>query len=696
MAEFSQKIAETFRAWRTRVNDSLAHYFLRFRATEHTFMIIVAIIIGLLGGLGAVGIQFTIKLVQKIFWGEWETTLTYLKEVPIYIKILAPTIGGLIVGTIVYFFAQEAKGHGVPEVMEAIALRNGVIRPRVVVAKLLASSICIGSGGSTGREGPVIQIGSSIGSTVGQFLRVNPQRMKIFVACGAAAGIAAAFNAPVAGALFSVEIILGDFGVAQFSPIVIASVMATVVSRHFLGDFPAFEVPPYELVSPFELIPYGILGVLAGFVALAFIKTLYTLEDFFDDLKLNGIIKTMIGGLLVGIMGVFVPHVYGVGYNSMNMALLGQLPWMVMLGLIFMKLLATSISLGSGGSGGIFAPSLFMGTMTGGFFGALIHQFFPQYSASSGAYSLVGMGAVVAGATHAPITAILIIFELTNDYKIILPLMISTIIATLLTTKLKKESIYTLKLIRRGVDLFRGREINLLRSLKVSEVYNPDPVIIPPNTSFKEMLEIVANSTHSLFYVVNRENRWIGAVSLQEIRQALNDQDYLSNLIIAADLANPEIPRVTLDDTLDTVMKLFGKFDVEELPVVDPRDPLTIMGTILRKDVIDAYNRELMRRNLSEEISSSVKLLDTMQSVDFIDGYVMAEVPVPRSFVGKSLRELNIRARFNTQVLMIKRKKPGKEEFFQLVPSPNEVLQEHDRLILLGTKEGIQTIKYAG
>lgn len=696
MATFTQKIVDGFLEWRSRLNESLAHYFLRFRATEHTFMIIVAIIIGLLGGLGAVGIQFTIKLVQKIFWGEWETTLTYLKEVPIYVKILAPTIGGLIVGAIVYFFAQEAKGHGVPEVMEAIALRNGVIRPRVVVAKLLASSICIGSGGSTGREGPVIQIGSSIGSSIGQFLRVNPQRMKIFVACGAAAGIAAAFNAPVAGALFSVEIILGDFGVAQFSPIVIASVMATVVSRHFLGDFPAFEVPPYELVSPLELIPYGILGILAGFVALLFIKTLYTLEDFFEELKLNGVIKTMIGGLLVGIMGVFVPHVYGVGYNSMNMALLGQLPWMVMLGLIFMKLLATSISLGSGGSGGIFAPSLFMGTMTGGFFGALIHQFFPQYSATSGAYSLVGMGAVVAGATHAPITAILIIFELTNDYKIILPLMISTIIATLLTTKLKKESIYTLKLIRRGVNLFRGREINLLRSLKVSEVYNQDPVIIPPNTSFKEMLEIVANSPHSLFYVVNRENRWIGAVSLMEIRQALSDQDYLSDLLIAADLANPEIPRVTLDDNLDTVMKLFGRFDVEELPVVDPRDPLTIIGTVLRKDVIDAYNRELMRRNLSEEISSSVKLLDTVQAVDFIDGYLMAEVPVPKSFVGKSLKELNIRARFNTQILMIKRKKSEGDGFHQIVPAPTEVLKEDDRLIVLGTKDGIQTLKYAG
>ncbi|HFE63847.1 MAG TPA: chloride channel protein, partial [Caldithrix sp.] len=609
----------------------LFQYFYKFRATEHTFMIIIAIIIGFFGGLGAVGIQFLIKVFQEIFWGDWNAALEYLQQVPFYIKILAPTVGGLIVGAIVYFFAQEAKGHGVPEVMEAIALKNGVIRPRVVIAKLLASSVCIGSGGSTGREGPVIQIGSSIGSSIGQFLKVNPERMKIFVACGAAAGIAAAFNAPVAGALFSVEIILGDFGVAQFSPIVIASVMATVVSRHFLGDFPAFTVPKYELISPLELIPYAVLGLLAGLVALMFIKTLYRLEDFFEELKINAIIKTMIGGLLVGLIGVFVPHIYGVGYKTMNLALLGQLPWLMMLALIFLKLLATSLSLGSGGSGGIFAPSLFMGTMTGGFFGALVHQLFPAYSASSGAYSLVGMGAVVAGATHAPITAILIIFELTNDYKIILPLMISTIIATLLTTHLKKESIYTLKLIRRGIDLFRGREINLLRSLKVSEVVRENPVIIPLDLNFKSLLELVVNSPHSQFFVVDRNSRLVGSISIQEVRQALLDQEALTDLLIALDLVKPDIPRVELSDDLDTAMKLFGKYDMDEIPVTSDEDRGRIIGSIYRKDVIDTYNRELVKRNLSQEISSSVKLLDKIRTVDFIDGYAMAEIPVPPS-----------------------------------------------------------------
>ncbi len=691
----TQPLKKNLLIWQNKLLGYISTYFLKFRATEHTFMIIVAVVIGLVGGLGAVGIQFTIKVFQEVFWGDWNAELDYIRQLPWYVKILAPSIGGLIVGLIVHYFATEAKGHGVPEVMEAIALRNGVIRPRVVVAKLLASSICIGSGGSVGREGPVIQIGSSIGSTVGQFLRVNPERMKVFVACGAAAGIAAAFNAPVAGALFSVEIILGDFSVANFSPIVIASVMATVVSRHFLGDFPAFAVPPYELVSPFELIPYAILGIMAGLVALLFIKTLYSLEDFFDDLKLHTALKATIGGLIIGIMGILVPNIYGVGYNTMNLALLSQLSWTTMFGLIFVKILATSISLGSGGSGGIFAPSLFLGTMTGGFFGLLIHQLFPQYSATSGAYSLVGMGAVVAGATHAPITAILIIFELTNDYKIILPLMISTIIATLLTTKLKKESIYTLKLIRRGLDIFGGREINVLRSLRVSEVMSTNVEIIPPDLSFQALLEKVVNSPNTQFFVVDKDKRLIGSVSLQDIRRALLDQDYLADLLIAMDLANPDIPKVTPSENLDMVMKIFGKTDAEELPVVDQQDQQRLIGSIHRKDVIDAYNRELVKREMTQEISTSLRMLEKVPAVDFVDGYMLHDIPVPKSFIGHSLKELNIRNRFGVQIIMIKRRKEN-NQIEQFIPQANDVLRESDRLVVLGKDKDIKLLKYSG
>ncbi len=674
-------------------NESIA----QFRSTEHIFMVIVAVIIGLLGGFGAVGIQFTIKLFSKIFWGTGELELGFLLDVPFYMKILIPTGGGLLVGLIVYFFAPEAKGHGVPEVMEAMALKDGRIRPRVAVAKLIASSLCIASGGSVGREGPVIQIGSSIGSTVGQFLKVNAQRTKVFVACGAAAGIAAAFNAPMAGALFSVEIILGDFGVAQFSPIVISSVMATVVSRHFLGNFPAFEVPAYHLVSPIELIPYAILGLLAGLVALLFTNTLCFFEDFFDDrLKMNGILKTVLGGFLLGCLGLLAPGVYGVGYNSMNLALLGNISWAVMLGLVFAKILATCLSLGSGGSGGIFAPSLFIGTMTGGAFGAVVHMVMPSLSATSGAYSMVGMGAVVAGATHAPITAILIIFEMTNDYKIILPLMISTIIATLLATKLNKESIYTIKLVRRGVDLFRGRELNVLRSLKVADFCNHSPETIPPGLNFRQLLELVVNHPNAIYYMVNEQNRYLGLVSLQEVRQAILDQDDLSDLLIAADLATNSVPTVNMDSDLDQVMKLFGHTDYRELPVLEEESGV-LVGAIRQRQVTEAYNREVVKRSLGAEMTSSVQMLDKVETIDLLDGYVMAEVQAPASFVGQTLKTLDVRSRLGLQVMMFKRRTQEKEgdplRFHQLIPGPDEVVREGDRLVVLGRSTDVDIFR---
>jgi len=686
-----RRLKRISRLYQKKLNIFFSYYFLRFRSTEHIFMVIMAIIIGLVGGFGAVGIQLLIKVFEKIFWGSPELTIEFLATVPFYVKILAPAIGGLLVGFIVYYYAREAKGHGVPEVMEAIALRNGIIRPRVVIAKLLASSLSIGSGGSVGREGPVIQIGSSVGSLVGQILQVNPRRLKVFVACGAAAGIAAAFNAPIGGALFSVEVILGDFAVAQLSPIVISSVVSTVVSHYFLGDYPAFMVPKYELISSWELGFYGVLGLLAGLVALLFINTLYKFEDFFDGLKINGVAKTFIGGLLIGIIGLWAPAIYGVGYGTMTEALHGNLIWTTMFILIFVKILATSISLGSGGSGGIFAPSLFLGTMTGGFFGTLVNKFFPE-TASAGAYSLVGMGAVVAGATHAPITAILIIFEMTNDYKIILPLMISTVIATLLTTKLKKESIYTLKLIRRGIDLFRGKEVNVLRSLRVADVLRKDVVLIPANLNFKELMKLLVNSPHSQFFVLDFNGKYAGAVSLTEVRRALLDEEYLSDLLIAFDLVNPNIPTVTLSDTLDTAMKLFGKYEIEEIPVLDPDDPSKVIGEITYRDIIETYNREIVKRDLVAEMQSSVKLLDKMQHIPFLDGYSLAEIQAPMSFVGKTLKELNLRARFGVNVIMIKRRLDGEKEK-EIIPQPNEKIKMGDLLIAMGSDKDLEILR---
>lgn len=669
----------------------ISRFFLKFRSTEHTFMVITAVIIGLIGGFGAVGIQEAIKFFQDIFWGKWETTAAYISSLPWYLKIGVPVVGSLVVGFIIQYYSHEAKGHGVPEVMEAIALKNGIIRPRVVIAKLLASSIYIGSGGSVGREGPVIQIGSAVGSTVGQFLKVNPKRMKIFVACGAASGIAAAFNAPVAGALFAVEIILGDFGVGQFSPIVISSVVATIVSRHFLGDYPAFEVPKYQLVSPFELIPYLFVGLAAGIVALSFIRTLYWFEDLFEKMPVPQVIQTVLGGVAIGLMGLYFPQIYGVGYSTMNLALYGKMAWQLMGILIIIKILSTSISLGSGGSGGVFAPSLFLGAMTGGFLGTIVHSLFPTMSASEGAYALVGMGAVVAGTTHAPITAILILFELTNDYKIILPLMISTIISTLLTTKIQKESIYTLKLIRRGIDIFKGQEINILRSIQVKEAVSPNITKVKANATFQEILATIADSSNSECFVENLKGQLIGVIPMRNIRKVILDRDYLENILIAIDIMDEKVPFVAMNETLDHAMKLFSQYEIEELPVIATSQDRKLVGVINRKSIIDIYNRELTRRNMAQELSTSVKLLDKHPEIEFLPGTRISQIPVPNSFIGRNIKELNIRQRFGVEILVIIREENGIQQ--QIMPYSNYYFTAHDKLVIMGGEKEVHTIQ---
>lgn len=655
-------------------------------------MVACAIVCGLGGGLGAVALRAMIMAFQDVFFGNGGDLLEVVVGVPWYWRLLAPAVGGLIVGPLVYFVASEAKGHGVPEVMEAILLKGGAIRPRVVVVKALASAICIASGGSVGREGPIVQIGSALGSTIGQVLKLSAPQMRTLVGCGAAAGIAAAFNAPIAGALFAVEILLGDFGVPQFSPIVIASVVATVVSRYFLGDFPAFVVPSYELVSPFELIPYMLLGVIAGLVALAFIKVLYGSERLFEEFRFPEYLKAPLGGLLVGFIGIWLPQVFGVGYGTINAALDGSLPILLLGLLLIAKIMATSITLASGGSGGVFAPSLFLGAMTGGFLGSLIHSIFPEFTASSGAYALVAMGAVVGAATHAPITAIIIIFELTGDYHIIPPLMASCVISTLIATRLSRDSIYTLKLRLRGLDPFKQEDPNVLKGLHVYDVINREPETIPTATKFMQVLDLVVRSRHSEFFVVDGAERLLGSVSLSDLRKLIFEQETLREIVVAGDMVDSTPPRVTEEDDLDVVMRLFGKTRFEELAVVDRADPSKLVGSIHRKDVIHARNEEVLRRDLAGSLSSTVTLIGKVHQVEIGEGFVIQEIPAPLAFQGRSLRDLAVANRYGVQVVFIRIHRAERHAGQLIVPRGDHPIQEGDRLIVAGPKDSVDRI----
>lgn len=656
-------------------------------------MVVVAIVTGLGAGLGAVALRALIHAVQSVFFGPGPNLLALAEALPWTWRLLAPALGGAVVGPLVYFVAREAKGHGVPEVMESIILRGGAIRPRVVIVKALASAITIGSGGSVGREGPIVQIGSALGSTIGQALGLSARQLRTLVGCGAAAGIAAAFNAPIAGALFAVEILLGDFGVPQFSPIVIASVVATVVSRYFLGDFPAFVVPAYHLVSPFELAPYLAVGVVAGLVALAFIAVLYGLEDAFERVPIPEFSKPLIGGLLVGAIGIVLPQVFGVGYDTINAALTSQLSWGLLGLLLIVKILATSITLGSGGSGGVFAPSLFLGAMTGGFLGSFLHAWFPTWTAEPGAYALVGMGAVVAAATHAPITAIIIIFELTGDYRIIPPLMTACVVSTLIATWLRPDSIYTLKLRRRGLDPFKQDDPNPLAHLFVRDVIDREPGVLQDSASFEEVLDLVVRSRHSQFFVLSSKQELLGAVSLSGLRRLIFEREPLQKIVVAGDLATPFPWTLRESDNLDVAMRLFSHADVEELAVIDATSPQKLVGTLHWSDVLAARNAELARRDFSGSLSSTVSLVARVRQVEIGDGYVIQEIPVPRSFAGRSLSQLQLGRRYGVQVVFVRSAESRAGGRRSHVPDADVALREGDSLVIAATKEAADRLE---
>jgi CIC family chloride channel protein len=656
-------------------------------------MILIAIVIGILAGFAAIGIRALILEISNLsFTGEGNLLENIINTSWFWI-IIIPIIGGLIVGPIIYYFAPEVKGHGVPEVMQAILLKGGAIRGRVAFVKAIASAITIGTGGSVGREGPIIQIGSSLGSMVGQFFRVPTKRLKTLVGCGAAAGIAAAFNAPIAGALFAVEIILMDFAVAQFSPIVISSVMATVISRTFEGDFAAFIVPKYELISPHEIGFYFVLGALSGLISYIFIRALYFSEDYFDEkVRIPEYLKPAIGGLGVGLIALAFPQIMGVGYDTMNNALYGNMIWYVAIALVFVKILATSITLGSGGSGGIFAPSLFMGAMLGYFFGSFVHQYFPDITASPGAYALVAMGGLVAGTTRAPITAIIIVFELTNDYNIILPLMITCIISTIISSQLSRESIYTLKLLRRNIGIKEGMETNVMESINVEDVYSKEFESIKASDNFSVIVNKVIRGREIDYPVVSDDNNLIGLISLNDIKDNLFDRDSLQNLLIAEDIAITNIETVTTDDNCGTALEILRRHHYEGLPVVEYKGSRKIIGFIWRKEILDEYHRVIERRDITSNLASSITMKEEVPQVHFLEGYAINEITPPKSFIGKSIRELNIRARYGVDVLSIKTiEKRG--EKIKAIPNPDYIIQEDDLLVIAGEIKSINVLK---
>ena len=574
-----------------------------FRLSENTFLIILAVVIGLLGGLGNYAFRKTIEFVHWAVFEQSEQLFGYSLEewsLARLAVVFCPAVGGLLVIPLWYWCGKDLKG-GFSAFLERVNLRGAKLQLRPIFTRGFGSAITIGAGGSAGQEGPIAMIGGAIGSQFGQLFKMSGDRLKVLVACGAAAGVAATFNAPIAGVFFAQEIVLlSSFELSSFTSIVIASGMATVVSRALLGNTPELYAPVYMVNSYWELLLYVLLGILIGVLATLFIDTHFRIKDRFTALKIPKLAKPALGGLLVGIIGFGFPQVFGNGYEFMESVLLGNQTWYLLAALVLIKAVATSITLGSGLPGGLFAPCLYLGAVAGGSFGHVAVKIFPQSHLAPGAYALVGMGAFLSAATHAPMTAIFLLFEITDSYEVIVPIMLTCVIGTSIARHFKKDSLETVELSRAGIDLEAGKERNIMKSLQVGDVMERDVETIPEHMTLGQFARFIEKTQHTNFPLVNAQNELTGIISVQDFMGVVFERE-LMNLVVVKELATADVITAHADEDLDQTMRKIGYRNIEQLPVVDRETHRKLVGIISRRDIVAAYNRALMTRTLEDK-----------------------------------------------------------------------------------------------
>ncbi len=538
-------------------------------------------VVGFFGALCSIAFRYATSATHKLVTGSSAPGLVEsFAHLPPLLRFIVPGLGGLVAGGILYF---GMRWHGeviTTDYMEAVVLGDGKISTRRSLMKCLSALFTIASGGSIGREGPLVQLSSLSASLAGRLQNWSAPRLRLLVGCGAAAGIASAYNAPIAGALFVAEIVLGSVAMEIFGPLIFASVIATLTVRAFLSGSPLYEIPPFRLNGNWEIIPYLLLGLWVGLSAPWFIRLLRVSESLAARIAAPVYVKMAIGGLIVGALAVFHPEVCGNGYSAVNSILRGQWLWQTLAVILVFKILATSATFGSGAVGGVFTPILFVGASLGYLFGEAA-RFLPGHLAiNPSAFALVGMGAFLAATTHAPIMAIIMIFEVTLDYEIILPLMLACVVGYYTSVSIERRSIYAEPLKRKGAGDYRRQ----LAELHVRDLMKPDPLTVSATARFAEIAQKFIASRINYLYVTDA-GRFVGAISLHDIKNYLNAPE-LAELVIAEDIVRHAFPVVRPDAALAEALESFVHHDGERLPVVNRPADYRLIGSISKTDVI--------------------------------------------------------------------------------------------------------------
>ncbi len=555
--------------------------------SEKIIIVLMAVIIGILSGMAAVIFLFGLKWVEARFLN---TGIAWMKDYGRGLIIVMPVLGGLVVGMVSKYWSLENKGFGVPEVMEAVTYKNGKMDPSIILGKTMLAIITMGTGGSAGRLGPVVQMSAGISSAVGQAVKLTKGNLLTMVSCGVAAGIAAEYNAPLAGVLFAIEVVLGRLKTTFFIPALISAVTSVLIRRQLLGSDPIFSFPAAHITLGYSaLIHFTLLGILTGIVVILYIKTLYGIGDFFRNrVKIPVCLKPALGGLTVGIIGIFVPQVLGTGGIYTQNAIFGSYSLSLFVVLMIAKLVATSFTLGSGGVGGIFAPSLFMGAMLGGAFGRLMHIFDPGIGIPVSVFVVVGIGAFFSATAMAPLTSIVMFTEFTGNLELSIPLMFACAVSPLFLKTVYGYSMFTEKLKRQGMNIQAIRQVSLGDALTVEDIMHQGAVGVKEDITVGQLVEKMRETNFLGFPVLDDEGRLKGIITFDDIREALvkgNTErritEYITRELITV---NPDCP-------VPVALGKLNHYDIGRLLVVEDSNPEKLLGIVTRSDVIHACER---------------------------------------------------------------------------------------------------------
>ncbi|MBC8208230.1 MAG: chloride channel protein [Desulfobulbaceae bacterium] len=577
----------------------------KFIPGENTSLLIIATVIGLMAGILNIVFRTTVEGVHwLVFEGGHQLLGINEGGWRLLLLPLIPMTGMVLLIPLSLLFPGEINGYTFTKFLRKVNLEGGYIKAKTIVLKIISTALTIGTGNSAGVEGPIAAISGAMGSQIGQIFRVSGSRMKVYIAAGCAGGIAGMFNAPIAGIFFASEIVLlGTFEISSFAALVVASGISTVVTRAYYGTTPAFSIPDYNMVNAFAELPlYCILATIVGLIAVLHIRIFYWIRDKYAACSMPAQLKPLTGAFLIGCFAMSFPQIMGDGYHFIEDVLNSGGTFYILFILIFLKIVATAITLGSGGAGGVFAPALFIGAMIGGAYGHLVNSLFPTITANPGAYATVGIGAFLAASTHAPMTAIFLLFEMTGNYKIIIPIMLTSIIGTMVAKRFSHDSIDTVDFTREGINIHEGRETAIMKSIRVGKAITEDVDFISERANINHLLEIFRISKDRFYFpVVDDSGRMTGIISMQDVKNILHRAEEERVCYLVGGICNRNVITLTPDDSLYTAMKLFDLKGIEEIPVVEDMENKWVVGMLKRRDVIAAYNHEVLKKGISEK-----------------------------------------------------------------------------------------------